>query len=334
MSPGGFQVIRAEIGTTKMGLRDIVCGGAREGLKRHGRGILLLPPLEQVTNTKDSLVDMMAAFEKVEPERGLLLVLDELLDYLRSRRDAELIVDLAFLREIGRDPIGRRGSGSSQAHPRGAVRQPAFRFRVGRHPTRAGPLRAGAYLARGRRVRSPGAAPPQERRPRRPRSGSTSRFTPAFDGMAERLEEFVALFPVHPSYLRTFERVTLVEKRRVLTTLSAVPWPSSSTRTCRPKPRGSSATTATGPSSTTDPSNRSIPDVALVLDRTQVLRSKLESALPQKEDVPVALRIVDALAVHRLTTEDIDVPIGLTVESCATTSASSPKECRNSTRGS
>ena len=60
-----------------------------------------------------------------------------------------------------------------------------------------------------------------------------------------------------------------------------------------------------------DPSNRSITDVALVLDRAQVLRSKLQSALPQKEDVPVALRIVDALAVYRLTTEDIDVPIGL-----------------------
>ena len=38
--------------------------------------------------------------------------------------------------------------------------------------------------------------------------------------MAERLEDFVALYPVHPSYLRTFEQVTLVEKRRVLTTLS------------------------------------------------------------------------------------------------------------------
>ena len=57
--------------------------------------------LSGVSNTKDSLVDMMAAFEEVEPERGLLFVLDELLDYLRSRRDAELIVDLAFLREIG-----------------------------------------------------------------------------------------------------------------------------------------------------------------------------------------------------------------------------------------
>ena len=31
----------------------------------------------------------------------MLLVVDELLDYLRSRRDQELVLDLTFLRELG-----------------------------------------------------------------------------------------------------------------------------------------------------------------------------------------------------------------------------------------
>ena len=47
--------------------------------------------LDEVTNTKDALSQMMEQFEQAHPERGLLLVLDELLDYLRGRRDAELI---------------------------------------------------------------------------------------------------------------------------------------------------------------------------------------------------------------------------------------------------
>src|SRR5207245_1182054 len=34
------------------------------------------------------------------PDRGLLLVVDELLDYLRSRSDQLLILDLGFLREV------------------------------------------------------------------------------------------------------------------------------------------------------------------------------------------------------------------------------------------
>ncbi len=39
--------------------------------------------------------------------------------------------------------------------------------------------------------------------------------------MAERMDEFVALFPVHPAYLTTFEQLTLVEKREVLRTVEA-----------------------------------------------------------------------------------------------------------------
>src|SRR3989337_2651740 len=44
---------------------------------------------------------MMAAFHQAHPDHGLLLVGDELLDYLRGRTDQELILDLNFLREIG-----------------------------------------------------------------------------------------------------------------------------------------------------------------------------------------------------------------------------------------
>ena len=39
--------------------------------------------------------------------------------------------------------------------------------------------------------------------------------------MNERLEEFVRLYPVHPAYLDTFERVYAAEKREVLKTLSS-----------------------------------------------------------------------------------------------------------------
>ncbi|MFN2469626.1 MAG: DUF6079 family protein [Gaiellaceae bacterium] len=308
---GNFQVMRAEIGATKMGLRDIVCGELESGLKRLGVEFAF-PPLEQVSNTKDSLVDMMAAFEKVEPDRGLLFVLDELLDYLRGRRDAELIVDLAFLREIGeisRSTRFRFIAGIQEAlfdNPRfasasDAIRRVRDRFeqvRISREDV--------AYVVQERLLRKDAAQKAQIRQ-------QLERFTPAFDGMAERLEEFVALYPVHPSYLRTFERVTLVEKRRVLTTLSHAMAELLDTDVPTDVP-GLVCYDGYRSELDNDPSNRSIPDVALVLDRAQVLRSKLESALPQKEDIPVALRIVDALAVHRLTTEDIDVPIGLTVD--------------------
>ena len=57
--------------------------------------------------------------------------------------------------------------------------------------------------------------------------------------MAERLEEFVRLFPVHPAYLEKFELISIAEKREVLKTLSVemkrlldhdVPTPTSTTK--------------------------------------------------------------------------------------------------------
>jgi hypothetical protein len=308
---GKFHVMRAEIGATKMGLRDIVCRELESGLRAIGVDYQF-PPLEDVSNTKEPLTEMMAAFEAVEPERGLLFVLDELLDYLRSRRDAELIVDLAFLREIGeisRSTRFRFIAGIQEAlfdNPRfasasDAIRRVRDRFeqvRISREDV--------AFVVQERLLRKDAAQKAQIR-------AHLETFTPAFEGMAEHLEEFVSLYPVHPSYLRIFERVTLVEKRRVLTTLSrAMAW-LLDTEVPEASP-GVVCFDSYREELDNDPSNRSIPDVALVLDRTHVLRAKLESALPQRQDVDVALRIIDALAIQRLTTADIDVPIGLTID--------------------
>src|SRR4029077_4094570 len=59
------------------------------------------PSANSVPNNKRSFEEMMIRFGEKYPDRGLMLVVDELLDYLRSRKDQELILDLTFLREIG-----------------------------------------------------------------------------------------------------------------------------------------------------------------------------------------------------------------------------------------
>ena len=59
------------------------------------------PPIDQVANSKDILMEMMETFEARYPGLGLLLVVDELLEFLRSRQDQALVLDLSFLRELG-----------------------------------------------------------------------------------------------------------------------------------------------------------------------------------------------------------------------------------------
>ena len=96
---GKFKVHRIEI-SSQMSLRDIVTQQLELFLERHGVSYTF-PPAEKVTNNKAAFEEMMAAFAEVHPNHGVLLVVDEFLDYLRSRRDHDLVLDLSFLREIG-----------------------------------------------------------------------------------------------------------------------------------------------------------------------------------------------------------------------------------------
>ena len=307
---GRYKVIRAEIGATQMSLRDIITTELSEGLKRLGVDFEF-PDLTKVTGTKKNLEEMMQAFEQVHGEQGLLFVLDEMLDYLASRRDNELRVDLAVLREIGeicKSTRFRFIGGVQEAifdNPRftsaaDAVRRVQERFtqvRISREDI--------AYVVQERLLRKT----PRQRAMIREHLQT---FTPAYDGMAENLEAFVSLFPVHPAYLKTFEQVTLVEKRKVLTTLSDEMRRVLDTDVPTDAP-GLICYDTYRAQLEADPSNRAIPEVREVLDRSQVLRARVERALPTRDYVSTALRIVDGLAVHRLTTGDINAPIGPTI---------------------
>jgi len=97
---GRFKVIRTEIGATTMSLRDILVAELEEHLAAMGV-YYSFPASDKVSNNKRAFEEMMSAFHQEYPDHGLLLVVDELLDYLRTRKDQELILDLNFLREIG-----------------------------------------------------------------------------------------------------------------------------------------------------------------------------------------------------------------------------------------
>ncbi|MEI7673909.1 MAG: DUF6079 family protein, partial [Deltaproteobacteria bacterium] len=97
---GRFKVVRTEIGATTMSLRDIIVAELEEHLEAIGV-TFSFPPTSKVSENKSAFEEMMAAFHQKFPDLGLLLVVDELLDFLRTRKDQELILDLNFLREIG-----------------------------------------------------------------------------------------------------------------------------------------------------------------------------------------------------------------------------------------
>ena len=97
---GRFKVLRIEVGGLEMPLRQIITQQLERWLEKLGVDYTF-PAAHEELNNKDSFEAMMTAFGEKFPSQGLLLVVDEFLEYLQSRRDHELVRDLAILRQIG-----------------------------------------------------------------------------------------------------------------------------------------------------------------------------------------------------------------------------------------
>lgn len=308
---GRFKVIRTEIGATTMSLRDILVNELQEHLERLGVQYLF-PEAGTITSHKRAFEDMMAKFGEVFPEHGLLLVVDELLDYLRTRKDQELILDLNFLREVGevcRDLRFRFIAGVQEA----IFDSPHFAFvadsirRVKDRFEQILIARNDVKFVVAERLLKKTAKQQAEIR------NHLMRFAKYYGGLNEQMDEFVRLFPVHPDYIDTFERITVVEKREVLKTLSLEMKAKLDEDVPQDAP-GLITFDSYWKALKQNPSFRAIPDIRAVIDCSQVLESRIENAITRKQYKPMALRLIHALSIHRLTTGDIYAPMGASAE--------------------
>jgi len=305
---GKFKVIRSEIGSTTMSLRDIIVSELEEYLASLGVDFQF-PPVDQVKNHKPFFEQMMAAFEKRYPDQGLMLVMDELLDFLRTRSDQALILDLSFLREIGevcRDLRFRFIAGVQEAlfdndrfsFVADTLRRVKDRFEqvlIARSDVE--------YVVAERLLHKTLEQKAQVRAYLLP-------FAKFYGSMNERMEDFVRLFPVHPEYIKTFEQISVIEKREVLKTLSVAIKRVLDSEVPKDYP-GLIAYDRYWQSLRENPAFRAIPDIRKVLEVSQTLEGRIQSSIkPVYRDN--ALRIIAALSVQRLTLGDIRKKLGPT----------------------
>lgn len=308
---GRFQVVRTEIGAVTMSLRDILVTQLEEHLENLGVAYEF-PAAGTITSHKCAFEDMMARFQAVYPDQGLLLVVDELLDFLRTRKDQELILDLNFLREIGescKDLRFRFMAGVQEAifdsqrfsFVADSVRRVKDRFEqvsIARNDVK--------FVVAERLLQKTAEQQAWIRDYLTP-------FGKYYGNLNERMDDFVRMFPVHPDYIDAFDRVTVVEKREALKTLSRSMKALLDKEVPTDKP-GVVAYDRYWNMLRDNAAFRAIPDVRAVIDCSQVLESRIENAITREQYKPMALRLVHALSVHRLTTADIHAPIGATPE--------------------
>ena len=309
---GKFKVIRTEVSAaSEMSLRDIVTSLLTDELANMGV-IYEFPSADKVTSHKSCFEDMMAAFQAVYPDQGLLFVVDELLDYLDSRKDQQVVQDLGFMREIGESCKNLRFrymAGIQEAifdshrfqFVSDRIRRVKDRFEqvfIARNDIK--------YVVSQRLLKKTADQQANIREYLTP-------FAKFYSNMNERLDEFVNLFPVHPDYIDTFEQVSAVEKRQILKSLSI----SMNKLMDQAVPQEYPALVAYDSywkELSADASYRTIPDIREVINVSKVLHERISRSFTRPAYQEMALRIIDALSLHRLTVNDIHAPVGATAK--------------------
>ena len=306
---GKFKVHRIEI-SSQMALRDIVTQQLELFLEKNGVSYTF-PPADKVVNNKAAFEEMMAAFAEVHPNHGVLLVVDEFLEYLRSRKDHDLVLDLSFLREIGEVTKHLRFrflAGVQEAifdssrfqHVADSLRRVKDRF------TQVLLARQDVSFVVAERLLKKTAD--QQNRIRT----YLTRFAKFYGTMNERMDEYVRLFPVHPEYIGTFERLIFTEKRGALVTLRDQIQGVLNTDVPEDRP-GLISYDKFWETVTSNSVLRSDPSIGPVLKVSEVLTERVQKAFSRPTYKAMALRVISGLSVHRLTTGgDIYVPVGPT----------------------
>ncbi len=308
---GKFKVVRIEIGSVTRSLRDIILDEIQNALRSWGVDYQYSAS-NQLTNNKTILIESVAAFNEKYPDMGLLVVVDELLDYLSAREQHALILDLGFLRELGevakscrfrfiaglQESLFEAPRFSFVSEQLRRVRDRFEQITIAREDI--------TYVVSQRLLKKTDAQKAKIREYLR-------KFAPLYKSMPERMDEFVNLFPIHPDYVEIFENLTIAEKRQVLKTFSVAIRDVLDMEVPVDQP-GLISYDHYWKLIQDDPALRNIDDIAKVIEKSNILENLISNSYTRPNLKEMALRLIRALSVQRLTNLDVNSPLGVTAE--------------------
>ena len=215
---GKFKVVRFEIGTDK-GLWEVVTNQLEQFLSSVGVDFRF--DRTSLKMYREQLEDMLAAFEEVFPGQGILLVIDEMLSYLQARTAmGNLALDLPVLQALGQlcsdsrfgfmfgvqEEIYKAKEFKFEAEMMGHVKDRYIDVTIRKEEVK--------FIVQKRLLIKDAAQKAEIRRHLEP-------FMPLFSDIHAHLDDYVELFPVHPSYFDNFQKIRIGRsQRQILNTLS------------------------------------------------------------------------------------------------------------------
>ena len=297
-----FKVLRVEPGISTTDLRDSVCRQLSSSLARWGVSYTF-PVGGKALHYRVYFEQMMAEFHKAFPEHGLLLVLDRLTDCLRGRKARTITRDLSFLEDIG------AVCGSLKLRFIAALQEEVFDqpvFAKAAHSFRKAhshfvqitiPEADTRCIVQGRLLKKSAAQQVKVRE-------HLAQFAGLFGNMSQRLEEFVELFPVHPDYFKIVGQIGCAVPGNVIRTLSDAV--KKLTHEAVPHDRPGLITyDSYWEELVSNPVCRSEPEFQAVLNCCKQLENQAIEVFKTPQSRSMAVRMIHALSVHRLTTGSI-----------------------------
>ncbi len=308
---GKFEVLRIEIGGVTMSLREILFGFIQEDFDNRGINYET-PDFATVRDNKKIIKDMMMAFSEKYPDKGYLIVVDEFLSYLTSRDERQIVLDLEFFRALG------EMCSKSKLRVIFGVQEkifdnPKFSFvsdtlkKVSDRFTQLIITKeATSYVVSERILKK---TPEQKALIRQ----HLEKFSELYTGMSSKLEEFVDLYPIHPSYIEVFNKIHVYENRHILKDISMTIREIFNNQVPENAP-GIYSFDSSWPAIKSNGILKSDPTISRVVNASSQLEDIINRSFPKPAYKPLAIKIVYALSVHRLTTNGLDVQFGLTAE--------------------
>lgn len=308
---GKFEVLRIEIGAVQMSLRNIILNKVQQDFKDRGLSFSFPDERDIITN-KEVLLNMMEIFASKYADRGYLIVVDEFLDYLGGRKEQEVKLDLGFMRELGeiikssrlrvifgvQEKLFDNPNFAFVSQTLNRVKDRFEQVIIRKEDT--------AYVVSERILKK---TPEQKALIRE----HLQKFCSLYSNMSERMEEYVDLFPIHPSYIDVFNKIYIIENRHILKNISEIIRRIINEEVTSDAPGIISFDTYWG-FIKENLALRTDANIKEVVDKSEMLEDIVTRAFPKKLYKSLAIQIINALSVHRLTTGDISIRAGLTAE--------------------
>lgn len=211
-------IIRFELGSTEE-LWNIVCEQIDDTISTWGMSYSIASDSKGMY--RDRLNRLMAAFEEAFPGKGLMIVIDEMLSYLKGRAtDDRLNRDLAVLQALGQmsnhskfrmlfgvqELIYNTAQFSFAADMLGRVNDRFRQITITKQDVQ--------FVVQQRMLNKTDAQ-------RQTIQQHLSKFTEFFTDMHAKLDEYTNLYPVHPAFFENFQQIRIGKSlREVMKTLT------------------------------------------------------------------------------------------------------------------